>query len=349
MNKEAHKLIKGQLKQDLIGKDAFRGITLSYAWMANQFGHFALGFIPVIIVHAIISNWMHGTFWACLPAILVWFGWFRFEVFNFRTSLLKLKDQLVFYRPQKGHFVRDLLTDLGYFALGSSAALVVILPNPVTVLIWFLIVALLLNESRYWYLSKIYLQRALYPFQFRLSQWTKPLDDDIKMKIEQFMDPELPNQHLLVFGEDDDDKLLLCVGIGSELSYQLIKCRYLTTMKAFECFYRQEPGDNKESHLYNWNWHEARFLIIDDINPAHKDMAEVITTPEFLQKIEHKDSVENKKQLCEKKVIWMLGNETTGNKEQLDWEGLMGSIGVHPENIITINLSEKKPGEATKS
>jgi hypothetical protein len=73
-------------------------------------------------------------------------------------------------------------------------------------------------------------------------------------------------------------------------------------------------------------------------------MAEVITTPEFLQKIEHKDSVENKKQLCEKKIIWMLGNETNGNKEQLDWEGLMGSIGIHPENIITINLSEKKTG-----
>jgi hypothetical protein len=335
------KLIRSQLKQDLIGKDAFRGITLSYAWLANQFGHFALGFIPVIIVHAIISNWMHGVFWACLPAILVWFTWFRFEVFNFRTSLLKLKDQLVFYRPRKGHFVRDLLTDLGYFALGSAAALIVILPRAVTILIWFLIVALLLNESRYWYLSKIYLQRALYPFQFRLSQWTKPLNNDIKKKIEQFMNPESPNLHLLVFGEDDDEKLLLCVGIGSELSYQLIKCRYLTAMKAFECFYRHEPEDNKESHLYNWNWHEAGFLIIDDINPAHKDMAEVITTAEFLQKIEHKDGNENKKRLSEKKVIWMLGNETTGNQEQQNWERLVGKIGVHPQNIITINLSEK--------
>jgi hypothetical protein len=339
MNKYAYKLIKAQLRQDLIGKDAFRGVTLSYAWLANQFGHFALGFIPVIILHAILSNWWKGTLIASLPAILVWFAWFRFEVYNFRTSYRQSKKSLLFYKDRKGHFENDLWTDLGYFGLGASSAFIVLLPHIATVLLFAVIVSLLLKESRYWYLSKIYLQRALYPFQFRLSQWNKPLSDDIKKKIRQFMDPESANMHLLVFGEDDDEKLLLCVGIGSELSYQLIKCRYLTTMKIFECFYREKPEDNEESHLYNWNWHEARFLIIDDINPAHKDMAEVITTSEFLQKVEHKGSVENKKQLCEKKVIWMLGNETSGNKEQLDWEGLLKDIGVHRENIITINLS----------
>jgi hypothetical protein len=340
VNNGYYKLIKGQLDQDLIGKDAFRGVSQSYTWLANQFGHFALGFIPVIILHACIRYWLQGTFWACLPVFLVWFGWFRFEVFNFSTSLSK--DELVFYRLKKGHFLNDLWTDLGYFGLGAASAFIILLPHIATVLLWGVIFSLLIKESRYWYLSKIYLQRALYPFQFRLSQWTRPLSDDTKKKIEQFMNPESPNLHLLVFGEDDDEKLLLCVGIGSEISYQLVKCRYLTTMKVFECFYRKEPEDNKESHLYNWNWHEARFLIIDDVNPSHKDMAEVITTEEFLQKIEHKDSVENKKQLCEKKVIWMLGNETTGNNEQQDWEGLLDKIGIHAQNIITINLSEKK-------
>ena len=40
------KRILKQLKDDAIGKDAHRGITLTYAWMANQFGHISLGFIP---------------------------------------------------------------------------------------------------------------------------------------------------------------------------------------------------------------------------------------------------------------------------------------------------------------
>jgi hypothetical protein len=37
------KYILQQLNFDLIGKDSYRGITLTYAWMANQFGHIALG------------------------------------------------------------------------------------------------------------------------------------------------------------------------------------------------------------------------------------------------------------------------------------------------------------------
>ena len=33
--------IKEQWKEDLIGKDAYRGTSLTYAFLANQFGHFS--------------------------------------------------------------------------------------------------------------------------------------------------------------------------------------------------------------------------------------------------------------------------------------------------------------------
>lgn len=36
--------IRNQLKADLIGKDSYRGVTLTYSWLANQFGHFSLGY-----------------------------------------------------------------------------------------------------------------------------------------------------------------------------------------------------------------------------------------------------------------------------------------------------------------
>ncbi len=39
-----------QLKDDLIGKDSYRGVTLTYTWLANQFGHFSLGFIPTCFI-----------------------------------------------------------------------------------------------------------------------------------------------------------------------------------------------------------------------------------------------------------------------------------------------------------
>ncbi len=35
--------IRNQLKADLIGKDSYRGVTLTYTWLANQFGHISSG------------------------------------------------------------------------------------------------------------------------------------------------------------------------------------------------------------------------------------------------------------------------------------------------------------------
>ena len=38
MAKQTLKDIFSQLKADLIGKDSYRGVTLSYSWLANQLG-----------------------------------------------------------------------------------------------------------------------------------------------------------------------------------------------------------------------------------------------------------------------------------------------------------------------
>lgn len=45
-----------QLKADLIGKDSYRGVTLTYSWLPNQFGHISLGFIPTVILFIITKN-----------------------------------------------------------------------------------------------------------------------------------------------------------------------------------------------------------------------------------------------------------------------------------------------------
>ncbi len=52
------KLIFSQQKADLIGKDSHRGITLTYAWLANQFGHISLGFISTLILF-VLRNFLY--------------------------------------------------------------------------------------------------------------------------------------------------------------------------------------------------------------------------------------------------------------------------------------------------
>ena len=83
--------IRNQLKADLIGKDSYRGVTLTYTWLANQFGHISLGFIPTFILYIILSKYydnVDASFWA---AVFISAAWFIFETFNFLGPLLLSK------------------------------------------------------------------------------------------------------------------------------------------------------------------------------------------------------------------------------------------------------------------
>jgi hypothetical protein len=296
MNNIPLKIIRQQLKQDLIGKDAFRGVTLSYTWLANQFGHIGLGFIPASIWYVWVNKGERTSSGLWGPAAVILAIWIVFEFKNYMVSIsVRKKDSIIkkkarkdFYDPRKWHFRSDLFTDLCFFGLGSFSAGMLFTLNVYTIMGCIFFMTAILYEAKYWYLSKIFLQRALYPFQFRLSQWTRDMSDINKEAINRFMEAPYSGTHLLVLGEDDDEKIHACVGIGSEVSYQLKKCRYLTAMKAFECFYRYEAEDSPTSHQVCWNWEEAELLIIDDINPSHAGIREVITREEFLQKINDK-------------------------------------------------------------
>lgn len=75
-----------QLKADLKGRGSFRGITLTYPWLANQFGHISLGFIPAIILcrFSVVDN-----FYA---ALCVSIAWLIFKIYNFLGPLLSKKE-----------------------------------------------------------------------------------------------------------------------------------------------------------------------------------------------------------------------------------------------------------------
>ena len=76
-----NKILK-QLKADLIGKDSYRGITLTYAWLANQFGHIALGFIPsFLLFHFCEIDAVKSPIYTSL-------FWLGFEILNFLVPLL---------------------------------------------------------------------------------------------------------------------------------------------------------------------------------------------------------------------------------------------------------------------
>ena len=96
-----------QLKADLIGKDSYRGVTLTYAWLANQFGHISLGFIPTFLVYYFLN------IEAFKAALYVAAFWFLFELYNFLGPLLSKKESNsdVVFMPKKSKYI--LLQDIG--------------------------------------------------------------------------------------------------------------------------------------------------------------------------------------------------------------------------------------------
>lgn len=335
-----------QLKKDLIGKDSHRGVTLTYAWLANQFGHFSLGFFPVIFFYCLhlffldekvfLKNELPPYFFGLIVAII----WLVFEVFNFLMPILK--DQKVKnFTPQWANLAFDTTTDILFFALGAfSASLTLELLikgssySLVSKIGFFTVFAFLILPSSYWYKVRIFQQYAYLPFQFRLSQWSNNMSDDDKNVVNDFINKESSGAHLLVFGGFKCGKTSLGVGIANELAIRLRKASFMSATKL--CASISNASFDTSLH-YLWSWKDSDILIIDDVNPGNPIMEEFISADDFLNFIRKSyESSSIKEVFKTKNVVWILGSKTEAL--QCGWNTMLNNIGVDPSKINEINL-----------
>lgn len=343
------KLIFKQLKDDLIGKDAYRGVTLTYAWLANQFGHFALGFIPSMILYQVFK--LKDIYEdPMIISLFVFVFWGSFEMINFLGPLLiekKSKNEFPFFKVKKNYTFNprwfnlglDTFTDLCFFCIGAFTYSLLMSYSNFNLGLLFVLLILIFQPCNYWFLSRMYQLHAKYPFQFRLSQWNRPISEDNKKKIVQYLkSSKKETKHLLIFGDHKSGKTSLAVGISNELSIKQKSCLYISAMKLFEEFY----NDSKEKiHHSIWNWKDVDYLIIDDINPGHPISEELVSPEQFLSFIDTGLSInkENREVLKNKNIIWVLGNkEKNESLNKNPWIQMVEGIGVHSNNIEAINL-----------
>jgi hypothetical protein len=338
-----------QLKEDLIGKDSFRGVTFTYAWLANQFGHFSLGFIVTLIVYSILNHCFHPHDPADKAAWGVAIFWLSFELYNFLGPLLlkrvsrskrlfvPSKKKYVF-QPNWGNIAFDTATDVGFFWFGAFSARLYADPCPENWCMPLMLILILQYPSRYWYITKMYLQAAGYPFQCRISQWTFTISEDDKRIVENFLSPSPARQHLLIFGEMGNGKTGLGVGIATEYSIQHKTCFYVTGMKLYSMF--PERTARPFTNIKNlWTWRQASLLVIDDINPGGQ-IDDLITPERFLELLDATPT--NRNTLVSKDVIWVLGNEDSDKLQGEKWVDMVHEIGVARKNIYTIHLPPRE-------
>ncbi len=347
MNVITAKDILRQLKADLIGKDSYRGITLTYAWMANQFGHFALGFIPTLLTFSALRKYTRSSrpeFWA---AIIISTGWLLFELYNFLGPLLtkrKSNSKIVFasgdkyqFHPAWGNIAFDTFTDVCFFALGAFSASVFLKFSPGVLVTICTLAGILIYPVAYWFKTKLYQQEARYPYQFRLSQWDLAISEADKKVVKEFMANEQCGNHLLIFGAEGSGKTSIAVGIATEVSIKHKACTYITAIKLFSLFF-EKPGVSHHTQI--WNWRDCKLLVIDDISPGKPIKEAVITAALFLELLDkYADADEdNRNTLRNKNCIWVLGSLPNVVSTENEWYLLLKNIGFNPKNIQSISL-----------
>jgi len=334
-----------QLKRDLIGKDSHRGVTLTYTWLANQFGHFSLGFIPTLVAVYCLKGSIGILPPELRAALYISCFWILFELINFLGPLLVagMGGNFLSFRPKYTfspawrNIAFDTLTDVLFFCFGAFSAAVFQQCYYIALETSVILAIVLLPISYYWYVTKMYLQFAEYPTQIRLGQWNNQIAKQDKAAVTAFMDRKVAGQHLLVFGTKSSGKTPLGIAIATEQSIKHRSCLYISAVKLLSMFHDPEQVCDGL-----WSWRNVSTLVIDDINPGAPIHDDLIRPQAFARLLaDNPYGAINKKAIRKKNVIWVLGTDKADESFRRQWVDMLRSLDIDAENIHCINLSRK--------
>ena len=321
------------IHSDLIGKDSHRGITLTYGWMANQVGHFALGYIPATLLHFFTRlELLHSVIYVCSI-------WLLFEIYNTLSPLYKKE-----YKGNGTFHVRwlnlafDTFTDLCFFWFGAFSFYYVVSESNPYFYFYFAGQAVLLVFIRYWFLTKLFQQNAFFPYQFRLSQWGAPINESSANEIKSFLYKNSGRKHFLIFGQKGSGKTRLSVGIGNEFSIEHKLSTY-TTFTKWLTFLAEDNPTSLSSKISLWSWFESDILLIDDIHPGIPLNANRFKANDVFEFVTRVNKDRNLQALRGMSVAWVVGtcHPDEGIK---DWRNLLINLGIPESEIVIVDLDK---------
>jgi hypothetical protein len=318
-----------QAVSDWFGKDVQSGYTLTYVWMANELGHFTLGFIP-----ACIGAWIWRLCDPCASAC----GWM--SALPVALALLwavkELRDVVVEWQHahrSKGFPVDlrsialDALTAVLFFTAGIAVSYLAFVDLRAALLAMAATVAPALLIGYYWLSRKMCFQQVGLPFQYRLSCFSRELTGAATLttdQISRFCDPSSGAgdlRHVLVFGARGTQKTSLAVGMATEWAFGRGKARYLTLFKLLQAPASESRVVSQDGRSL-WGWSGADFVVVDDVCPASPQGAEAaaqnaLCDPNaFEQCMRHASSggASGKlKALAGKRTVWVIGEGSRSN------------------------------------
>jgi hypothetical protein len=271
-----------QVQRDLFGKDVQDTPTASYSWVADQFGHFALGFEITFALSwiFILAGWDHAPTIYLIPvSILVFFA--LKELSDYVTARRKATQAKSDFPFDQAEILWNMGTAVLYIGLG----VVVAAPAVVLTKSWALVPLVMLIPVAgvaifvgiWWLRRKITFQQAGLPMMYRLAIFPNYLGDGSELKsniafVNALIDPTQPaGRHLVIAGPPLAGKSSLATGVGTEFAFKKGIGRYTTLLKLLES---STPVKNPQTDIPTefqdgrilWPWETADLLIVDDVD-----------------------------------------------------------------------------------
>jgi len=346
-----------QVIRDLFGKDVQDTATFSYEWVADQFGHFALGFEITLALSwiATLLGYNGGVvgLWIGLAVVLVFVVK---EADDFYREWTKARTAKSVFKFNSRELFYNTFTAVFYIALGAIVAGLGLL-NPIFGLIAIpvtLIFALVLGYA--WLRRKLTFQQAGLPYLYRLANFPSPIDKATAEFIVRLSKPSPPGEppaiadHLIIAGPLDSGKSSLAVGIGTEFAIRMGIGRYTTLAKLLQAVLKDSQWDKPEfdDGRILWPWQTSDLLVVDDVDVLSFDIPGTTMDVETKHRIAQSRLDALKAQipavlqtaLKYRRTVWVVGEIDDG--ELTRWRNLIASmISVPTDQVRTLRFHQR--------
>jgi hypothetical protein len=347
-----------QVYADLFGKDVQETATFSYEWVADQMGHFSLGFMITYLL-----SWI---FYPTPPAnSLDYFklaGWVMLvfivkELRDFVSEWWKSRTAKSVFKFNSIEILYNVATALFYILLGSLVAGFALWNPRYGIVAVAITVPLALILGYFWLRLKITFQQAGLPYLYRLATFPSPIDKKTAQFIVELSKPapsgEKPTlaHHLIIAGPLDSGKSSLATAIGTEFAFRLgIGC-YTTLAKLLQSALRTDGNIHKaafDDGRILWPWQNSDLLIVDDVDVL-SDHIPGTPTDVSKERMIAQTRVDTLKALIPdvlqaalkyRRTVWVVGDIDDG--ELKHWQAMIADIiGVDPARVWTFKFAMK--------
>lgn len=315
-------MIFEQVRHDLFGsKDAQDASTLTYTWVADQFGHVTLGFIVTLLL-SVVTPVISSAFVVAIAIALK-------EAWDYYCELRRHQGAFPFDRKD---VLLNCATSCIYTWIGVVLAVVAVSIPRWSIFSAVAMVVVSLPIATYWLRRKIALQQSDVPFLYRLTNFPENfVATDGPCIISSLVGHTAPQfRHVILTGPLDSGKTSLAVAAATEYGYRVGMCRFISLVKLAQTGFSSGHGMTERRGLHEgttfqdgrtiWPLDAVELLIVDDADGGVPQLE--IKEPDIRAALIGRLGQEFFSRMRERRTLWVAGTNDCAER----WQRLVAEL-----------------------